>query len=670
MHWQFSKRPSIALIALLALALLVAASIFPSIPALAWPVSTALPYGFYEERIVGGLSLPTSFAIAPDGRIFITEKSGVVRVVDKGVLQEEPFVDLSIEVNDSADRGLMSVAVHPRFPAVPYVYLAYTYDPPEAAGNAAGGARVARVLRLEAERTNRNVHKPGSGVVILGTNSTYEHIGNPEEGDTLPFSCFDENGGFVRDCLATEGTAHTIDFMRFARDGSLFVSMGDGIVNSKGNWRAQDPNSLNGKILRIDPATGNGYATNPFYDGDLTANRAKVYAMGLRNPFRFTFQPGTNTLYLGEVGNNTWEELNRVEAGDNLGWPCYEGEEKVSDWVICDPLFRGDAPVTWGLYTYAHTTQPQRGAVIGGDFYTGRTYPAEYRNAYFFTDFNGGVIFAMVFDGEGGYTLRDFATSAPGPVQITMGPDGNLWMLYIATGELVRLRYVDPESGAASALALPTPTRTPASLTATTTVTPTSATTATTTADATADATTDATSGAADAADGAATFGAVEAGSITREVWKGISGRTVDDLLAADAWPDDPSQRATLTSLDAPRGVGNDYGQRLRGYLIPPQSGEYRFWIASDDGSRLLLSTDASARNATQIADVPEWTPYQVWDKYPEQVSELITLEAGKRYYVEVLHKQADQKDNLSVAWQTPDGTREVIGADYLAPLE
>lgn len=638
MNVHLSRRLAAALLALLLLALL------PAADAAARPLATAFPDGFYEQQIAGGFVLPTSFAVAPDGRIFVTEKNGAVRVVVGGVVQDEPFIDLSTEVNSSSDRGLMSVAVHPRWPATPYVYLAYTYDPPEVRGYSESGARVARVLRLEADRANLNVHKPGSGVILLGKNSTFENIGNPDKGDTEPFSCFDINNQFVQDCLPSEGTAHTIDFLKFARDGSLFVSMGDGIVNSKGNWRAQDPNSLAGKVLRIDPLTGAGYATNPFYDGDVNVNRAKVYALGLRNPFRFTFHPTNGEIYLGEVGNNTWEEINRGPAGANFGWPCYEGQEKMTDWPICDPLFNGNAAVTHGLYIYPHKAKPPRGAVIGGDFYTGRLYPAEYRGAYFFTDFNGGVIFSMAFARDGSYTLKEFATSAPGPIQISMGPDGNLWMIYIATGELVRLGYA---GGAAARTTSPL-------------ATPTAARGASASAAATPAATRAAT---ASLPAGAGT------GTITRELWTGLSGKSIDDLLDSPNYPDSPAKREELTSLDAPRAGAGDYGQRIRGYVHPPATGQYRFWIASDDGSRLLLSSDDSAANAVVIASVPEWTGLQVWDKYAEQESALITLQAGNRYYIEVLHKQGDQKDNLSVAWQPPGGTRAIIAGEYLSPL-
>ncbi len=643
-----SKSRRIGTITLL-LALLIVA-LLPA-TAGAHPLNTALPDGFYEQQIVGGLVIPTSFAVASDGRIFITEKKGIVRVVEDGVLQPDPFIDLSNEVNDAADRGLMGVTVHPDWPAQPYVYLAYTYDPPEARGFPPTGARVSRVLRLRASADNLNVHEQGSGVVVLGTNSTFANIGNPEQGDEFPFSCLDENGMFVQDCLPAEGTAHTVDFLKFAADGSLFVSLGDGIVNSKGNWRAQDINSLAGKILRIDPITGAGYATNPFYDGDLNANRAKVYALGLRNPFRFTFAPSTGELVVGEVGNSTWEEINRGAPGANFGWPCYEGEERMTDWAICDPLFSGAAPVTFGLYTYAHSVQPQRGAAIGGDFYTGKLYPAAYRGAYFFTDFNGGVITAMHFDASGGYTLQDFATSVPGPVQISMGPDGNLWMLYIATGELVRLAY----QGAGTAAAA-TPTLSPA---AGAPMTGTTALTATVTLTSTATPT--------PVARPFARAG-TGAGEITRALWLEIPGAQIADLKASADYPDAPAQVDTLTELHVLLDE-ESAGQRIRGYLHPPVTGMYRFWIASDDEGQLLLSTDATAAKARLIASVPDWTPDMVWDKYPEQASKPIFLIAGRRYYIEVLHKQDTLAGNLAVAWQPPKHERAIVAGEFLSPL-
>ncbi|RIK28965.1 MAG: hypothetical protein DCC55_38335, partial [Chloroflexi bacterium] len=110
-------------------------------------------------------------------------------------------------------------------------------------------------------------------------------------------------------------------------------------------------------------------------------------------------------------------------------------------------------------------------------------------------------------------------------------------------------------------------------------------------------------------------------------------------------------------------------GQRIRGYLHPDKGGEYIFWIAADDAAELWLSTDDKPENKQLIASVPSWTLTRQWDKHPSQQSGGILLEAGKRYYVEVLHKDADQKDNLSIAWQIPGGEREIIAGKYLSPF-
>jgi hypothetical protein len=155
-----------------------------------------------------------------------------------------------------------------------------------------------------------------------------------------------------------------------------------------------------------------------------------------------------------------------------------------------------------------------------------------------------------------------------------------------------------------------------------------------------------------------------------REWWTGVSGKSVADLTNSKDFKEKPDGQEMLTSLDAPRGDGNDYGARIRGYLIPPVTGDYRFWIASDDASQLWLSSDANAANKRQIAGVNDWTPAQQWDRHPSQQSEVIRLQAGQRYYIEVLHKQGDQKDNLSVAWQIPGSDRQVISGQYLSPPE
>jgi glucose/arabinose dehydrogenase len=629
----------------LALALALLAGLLGSArqPAVAAPAAAPLaisaPLGFNFEPVVDGFKQPTGFAFSPDGRIFIIEKGGVVRVFADGELQEEPFIDLSAEVNPVNERGLLGIAIHPRFPAVPYVYLAYAYDPPETKGLPESGARVSRVLRLSADPKNLNRHLPGSGVVILGKNSVFEHIGNPAAADKKPFSCFDANGGYVEDCLPNEGATHALDHLMFGRDGALYVSAGDGInFNSAINVRAQNPDSPVGKILRIDPITGEGLPTNPFYDGNPNSNRSKVYAVGLRNPFRFTLHPRTGQVVVADVGDFDWEEINIGGAGANFGWPCLEGPDIRVDDNGCQGVASGTTPTVEAIYAYPH--ENGRGSVIGGDFYNGRSYPPYYRGADFFGDFNVGMMMVMTFNADGTVEVADFASGVPGPTQITAGPDGDIYVMTIL-GALFRLRY----SGDAAAAP-------PISASKETTGTA-------------------ATEEAAPAASAPATTNAAPAagtGKILREWWEGIAGNKVADLAKSSKFGERPSGTDYLPAFEAPLSFANDYGQRIRGYLHPPADGEYHFFIAADDAAELWLSTDDDPANKLLIASVPAWTQYRQFDKYPEQQSGGIMLEAGKKYYIEAIHKDADQKDNLAVAWQGPGFEREIIEGKYLSP--
>lgn len=605
--------------------------------------------GFVAETVITKLKMPTAFAFGPDGRIYITEKEGLVRVVQHGVLQSEPFIDLRAEVNALGQRGLLTIALHPRFPATPYVYLGYVYDPPEAKQHDPNGARGSRVLRLSANPGNLSVHQPGSGVVILGNNSTFAYIPNPDFSEKQPFACDNGQGGYVNDCLPNDGQVHPVADLVFGRDGALYVAIGDGLNYGVGSLRAQALDSLAGKILRIDPITGAGYANNPFYDGNPQSNRSKVYVYGMKHPYRFSINPATGELYVADVGNLKWEEITRVGAGANLGWPCFEGNNPNAFDPVCQPLLNGQQPVAQGFHIYPHVDG--WGAVIGGDFYTGNAFPAWFRNAYFYGDFNKGTIQVTP---AGSVAFTDFATGIPGIVQISNGPDGAMYVLSVTTGSLYRIRVgsetYTPPSGTGTATPAPSGTITPsAAPTGTGNKTP---------------AATPTTGPAKPAPTGAGT------GKILREWWTGIGGKSVADLTGSKHFNDKPDGQELLASLDAPRQFGSDYGTRIRGYLYPPVTGDYRFWIASDDASQLWLSSDANPANKKQIATVNDWSPAQQWDRHPSQQSVAIRLQAGQRYYIEVLHKQGDQKDNLSVAWQIPGSDRQVIGGQYLSPPE
>ena len=148
-------------------------------------------------------------------------------------------------------------------------------------------------------------------------------------------------------------------------------------------------------------------------------------------------------------------------------------------------------------------------------------------------------------------------------------------------------------------------------------------------------------------------------------MWRDLGGSTVADLVGSNRFAAPPDVNEVLPALET-SSFGKDYGERLSGYLLPPVTGDYRFWIAADDSGELWLSTDADPAHAALIAQATTWTRQHEWDKQPEQASAPIPLEVGERYYIEVRHKQADQKDNVAVAWQPPDGERAVIGGEFL----
>jgi PKD repeat protein len=353
-------------------------------------------------------------------------------------------------VNTFFDRGLDGIAVDPGWPRAPYIYLAYSYDPPEAKGHNPEGARVSRVVRVTASG-NLNAGDPGSELVLVGTNSRFEFIGNPDRGDSAPYTCQNADGSYVRDCVPNEGNSHMISQIGFGPDGSLYISSGDGINYNYANLRAQSVDSLAGKILRVNLANGNGYANNPFYNGDPGSNRSKVFALGVRNPWRFTFQPGTGALFVADVGNNKWEEINRVPAGANLGWPCFEGRAENAFDPECQPTLSGAWPMTHGVYVYPHTEN--RGAAIGGDFVRGSNFPAIYQGAYFYSDFNSATIDYLLFDQQGGATSHVFTAPAFAAVQFVFGRDGALYVLYHFNGTLARIRYTGTENSSPVAVA-------------------------------------------------------------------------------------------------------------------------------------------------------------------------------------------------------------------------
>jgi glucose/arabinose dehydrogenase len=358
----------------------VAASFIMLLP-FAELTAATVPPGFSESLVASGLSSPTAMEIAPDGRIFVCQQGGQLRVIKNGALLPTPFV--SLNVNAVGERGLLGVAFDPNFATNGFVYLYYTTNTAPLHN---------RVVRFTA---NGDVAVPGSETLILRL-------------DDLS-SATNHNGGALH----------------FGPDGKLYVAVGE---NANGA-NAQTFSNLLGKLLRIN-ADGSIPADNPFFNSATGQNRA-IWALGLRNPYTFAFQRGTGRMFINDVGQSTWEEINEGVAGSNHGWPATEGPTS-------DPQFR--SPV----FAYGRSPSSTGGcAITGGVFYNpaGVQFPAGYVGRYFFADFCSGWI--RVFNPADG-TAAPFASGIANPVDLRVGADGSLYYLARGSGQVVRVQYDVP----------------------------------------------------------------------------------------------------------------------------------------------------------------------------------------------------------------------------------
>ncbi|MGE0407027.1 MAG: sorbosone dehydrogenase family protein, partial [Candidatus Korobacteraceae bacterium] len=216
---------------------------------------------FVTEQVISGLTAPVGFAFAPDGRMFVWEKAGRVRIVKDGKLLATPFLDIRDHVNRNTDRGLMGLALDPDFANNGYVYLAYVYE--NQGAPTSDQPRTQRITRVKVDPANPDRALPQE-TTILG-------------------KVTDPNCDASSDCSPNNRNVHTINRLKFGPDGKLYVGIGDGAHYGSVDGgpdlrrlRSQDLNSLNGKILRLNP-DGTGPSDNPFYNGDANANRSKVY---------------------------------------------------------------------------------------------------------------------------------------------------------------------------------------------------------------------------------------------------------------------------------------------------------------------------------------------------------------------------------------------------------
>jgi glucose/arabinose dehydrogenase/endonuclease YncB( thermonuclease family) len=411
-------------------------------PVSASPIAAvaALPSGFAESVVVNGLTGPTAFAFLPDGRILVSQKNGLLRLVKNGQLLATPAIDIRTRVNTYWDHGLLGLAVDPNFASNGYIYLLYTY---ENDAQKYTGTKTARLARYTMAGDTASID---SEFIVLGR--------------VVGATC--EAFPVGADCIPSDSPSHSVGNVKFASDGTMFVTVGDAshfnYVDERA-LRAQNKDSLAGKVLRIT-STGSGLDTNPFYleTGDVNANRSKIWAYGLRNPFRFNLRPDTDIPYLGDVGWNTWEEINVANAGANMGWPCYEGDAIQGGYQfkpVCQTLYgQGPGATRLPLIVYAHSNGS--GSATGGAFYTGTSYPAQYHGTYFYGDYSQTWIRNVRVDGAN--NLLDspsaFASGTGNLVDIETGPDGNLYYIAIGAGQLRVIRHYEsnaPPTAVASA---------------------------------------------------------------------------------------------------------------------------------------------------------------------------------------------------------------------------
>jgi putative heme-binding domain-containing protein len=354
-----------------------------------------LPPGFLSDRIAAGITGATALAVAPDGRIFVCEQTGTLRVIRDGRLVSEPF--LTLDVDSTWERGLIGVTLDPRFAHNGYLYVCYVAPRPYVHH---------RISRFTAAG---DVAVPGSELVLL-------------EGDDQA-----RLGGSVP-------AGHQGGAIHFGGDGKLYAALGD----QTAGMPAQDLTTFQGKLLRLNPG-GSIPEDNPFFRTARGKYRA-IWALGLRNPFRFAVQPGTGRILINDVGQDTWEEIDEGVSGGNYGWPACEGP-------TADPRFRGP------IYHYPVAS------ITGGAFCpagAATAFPLQYRGRYFFMDFVRGWI--KVLDPDHPRGVETFATGLMRPVDLDFGADGTLYVLLRdawvidpnfrkSTGSLLRIRPQPADGG-------------------------------------------------------------------------------------------------------------------------------------------------------------------------------------------------------------------------------
>jgi glucose/arabinose dehydrogenase len=318
------------------------------------------------QNIITGLSQPVQITNAADGtnRLFIVEKTGAVKIYSAGVLLVTPFCNISPKISSDGERGLLSIAFHPNYSTNRFFYLYYT--------NTVGSIVVER---YQTKANNANEADTSTGAILFTITKTFAN----------------HNGGTIA----------------FGNDGMLYISTGDGGSGGDPENNAQNPNSLLGKMLRVNATTNSTApyytipANNPFVG--VNGFREEIVALGLRNPFRWSFDKQTGDMWIGDVGQGAWEEINfraanNLTTATNYGWRCYEGS---SVYTTCNP--QTPANNIFPVFEYDHTVANGGFSVTGGHVYRGTEY-SFLQGYYLCADYVTNNGWLIKSNGSGGFT--------------------------------------------------------------------------------------------------------------------------------------------------------------------------------------------------------------------------------------------------------------------------
>jgi glucose/arabinose dehydrogenase len=442
---------------------------WPAVARRAWAKGgghLGMPAGFVDELVISGLERPTALRFLPDGGLIVTEQAGLVKI-HPSVAIDEPrvLIDLRSEVLLGDQLGLLGLGIDPGYAAEPYIYLAYSRD-------ALPGEQAPTYGSPDGQDSCPDRHAcPASGRLVR-----YRLEGAPPTVAGPARVLIDDW------CLT--GPNHTVGTIAFGSDGALYVGAGDGAdgrdldhgqfaqpasacddaPSEGGSLRSQDLEigtdavGLDGTIVRLDRATGEAASGNPL-ESSTDRNARRIIANGLRNPFRFDFRPGTDELWIADVGWNSYEEINVLAdatpaAPVNFGWPCFEGPFRQSEWEAlaeepCAALYEDESSVWLPAMSFTHGSAGDQAcdsdaaATSAMTFYDGTEFPELFSGALFFADMSQRCLYVIEAGADGRPNPATAALFAHPfrAADMVIGPDGALYYAQLVSGEIRRIAW-------------------------------------------------------------------------------------------------------------------------------------------------------------------------------------------------------------------------------------